>query len=233
VGVRKNQASLTAAEWTAFLNALNTIASTTTPEPRYRDFVRVHVAAMSPVGMSWGVHSMPWMGMSGRNFLAWHRQYLVAFERRLQQVDASVSVPYWDWITHPQIPPRLTGAAFLSRWGITRQWNVALMPDQSDVAAAMGRTTFPSFQQRLENAHGEVHIAVGGTMNSASSPADPVFWLHHANVDRLWAQWQALPIGAAPPNGTERLQPATGYRVRFGMRVNTLLNITTLGYSYA
>jgi tyrosinase len=30
-----------------------------------------------------------------------------------------------------------------------------------------------------------------GTMaNVPSSPYDPVFWLLHANVDRLWAQWQ-------------------------------------------
>ncbi|MGD1897781.1 MAG: tyrosinase family protein [Phormidesmis sp.] len=30
-----------------------------------------------------------------------------------------------------------------------------------------------------------------GTMDSVpSSPYDPIFWLHHANVDRLWAQWQ-------------------------------------------
>ncbi|MBE9064276.1 tyrosinase family protein [cf. Phormidesmis sp. LEGE 11477] len=30
-----------------------------------------------------------------------------------------------------------------------------------------------------------------GTMDSIPcSPYDPIFWLHHANVDRLWAQWQ-------------------------------------------
>ncbi|MBX9258343.1 tyrosinase family protein [Desmonostoc muscorum CCALA 125] len=30
-----------------------------------------------------------------------------------------------------------------------------------------------------------------GTMsNVPGSPNDPIFWLHHANVDRLWAQWQ-------------------------------------------
>lgn len=23
-----------------------------------------------------------------------------------------------------------------------------------------------------------------------SSPYDPIFWLNHANVDRLWAEWQ-------------------------------------------
>ncbi len=34
-------------------------------------------------------------------------------------------------------------------------------------------------------------LDVLGTMDSIpSSPYDPIFWLHHANVDRLWAQWQ-------------------------------------------
>ncbi|MGK7958336.1 MAG: tyrosinase family protein [Crocosphaera sp.] len=36
-----------------------------------------------------------------------------------------------------------------------------------------------------------------GTMNSIlSSPYDPIFWLHHANVDRLWASWQVEHPGA-------------------------------------
>jgi tyrosinase len=29
-----------------------------------------------------------------------------------------------------------------------------------------------------------------GTMNFSSSPYDPVFWLVHSNMDRLWTQWQ-------------------------------------------
>lgn len=34
-------------------------------------------------------------------------------------------------------------------------------------------------------------LDVLGTMDSIPcSPYDPIFWLHHANVDRLWAQWQ-------------------------------------------
>lgn len=30
-----------------------------------------------------------------------------------------------------------------------------------------------------------------GTLNFPSAPYDPVFWLIHSNIDRIWAQWQA------------------------------------------
>jgi tyrosinase len=29
-------------------------------------------------------------------------------------------------------------------------------------------------------------------MASMRSPADPLFMLHHANVDRMWALWQDI-----------------------------------------
>ncbi len=38
--------------------------------------------------------------------------------------------------------------------------------------------------------HNKVHVWVGGSMGPMSSPNDPVFFLHHCNVDRLWAEWQ-------------------------------------------
>jgi len=28
------------------------------------------------------------------------------------------------------------------------------------------------------------------TISGAASPNDPVFWLIHANIDRLWTQWE-------------------------------------------
>jgi tyrosinase len=34
------------------------------------------------------------------------------------------------------------------------------------------------------------HNMIGGNMVDLTSPNDPLFWLHHANVDRLWAVWQ-------------------------------------------
>jgi len=45
-------------------------------------------------------------------------------------------------------------------------------------------------QGRLENApHNFIHRWVSGDMASGGSPYDPIFWLHHCNVDRLWTEW--------------------------------------------
>ena len=51
-------------------------------------------------------------------------------------------------------------------------------------------------------AHNQVHLWVGGqwnerggeqlgTISGAASPNDPVFWLIHSNIDRLWTQWES------------------------------------------
>lgn len=39
--------------------------------------------------------------------------------------------------------------------------------------------------------HGSMHVAVGGWMGRFNTAAlDPIFWLHHANIDRLWVVWR-------------------------------------------
>ena len=48
-----------------------------------------------------------------------------------------------------------------------------------------------SFVNSLEGPlHNTVHRWVGGDMRTAMSPNDPVFFLHHANIDRIWFAWQ-------------------------------------------
>ncbi len=38
--------------------------------------------------------------------------------------------------------------------------------------------------------HGSMHMAVGGFMGAFNTAGlDPVFWLHHCNIDRLWSVW--------------------------------------------
>ncbi|KAH7309632.1 hypothetical protein B0I35DRAFT_359486, partial [Stachybotrys elegans] len=45
-----------------------------------------------------------------------------------------------------------------------------------------------------QRSHGGGHLGIGGQVgemtNRWSSAGDPAFYLHHANVDRLWASWQ-------------------------------------------
>src|SRR5262249_48570557 len=48
-----------------------------------------------------------------------------------------------------------------------------------------------SFRSQSEyTLHNPVHSWVGGTMSRMTSPNDPVFFLHHCNIDRLWWMWQ-------------------------------------------
>lgn len=44
--------------------------------------------------------------------------------------------------------------------------------------------------RQLPQTHNAAHRFIGGHMAGAFSPNDPVFWLNHANIDRLWANWQ-------------------------------------------
>ncbi|KAK4164116.1 putative tyrosinase [Cladorrhinum sp. PSN259] len=42
--------------------------------------------------------------------------------------------------------------------------------------------------------HGGMHYAIGGDPGGDlfTSPGDPAFWVHHGQMDRVWAIWQAL-----------------------------------------
>ncbi len=40
--------------------------------------------------------------------------------------------------------------------------------------------------------HNLIHNAIGAFMPTAGSPRDPIFFMHHGNIDRIWANWNAL-----------------------------------------
>jgi tyrosinase len=40
--------------------------------------------------------------------------------------------------------------------------------------------------------HNHVHNNIGGFMPNSNSPRDPIFMMHHGNIDRIWASWNAL-----------------------------------------
>ncbi|MGE7186771.1 tyrosinase family protein [Peribacillus sp. NPDC006672] len=182
---------------------------------------------------------------SGPAFLPWHRYFLWLFERDLQSIDPSVTIPYWDWAADSELEDPASspiwdsdfmggngnkrknnlvdsGPFAAGGWevldeegkpsgGLKRNFRsseqVANLPTKQDVQNVLKVTPFdappwnsesnPSFRNQLEgfvdgpNLHNLVHGWVGGHMGSVPvSPNDPVFFLHHANVDRIWAMWK-------------------------------------------
>ncbi|OII59790.1 tyrosinase [Streptomyces sp. CC53] len=79
------------------------------------------------------------------------------------------------------------------------------LPTRAEVDSVLAMDTYDmapwnsgsdGFRNHLEgwrgvNLHNRVHVWVGGQMATGVSPNDPVFWLHHAFIDKLWADWQA------------------------------------------
>jgi Common central domain of tyrosinase/Polyphenol oxidase middle domain len=138
-------------------------------------------------------------------FLSWHRMYLYFFERILRsKMSGSIStkpgLPYWDIQTYNKIPPifRSTYPALIDTRNTGLNTGASIVSTNpftgnainTEINTALGETNFYLFQQSLETPHGGVHGAIGHNMGSFNTAAkDPIFWVHHANFDRLWEEW--------------------------------------------
>jgi tyrosinase len=101
--------------------------------------------------------------------------------------------------------------------------------------------------------HDWVHGLVGGqsvqppeTVGAMADPRtaglDPIFWLHHANIDRLWASWNLDTTHLDPSQQPWLLGPAsTGERAfcapmpdgtTFTYTPEEMMNLPDLGYEY-
>ena len=117
-------------------------------------------------------------------------------------MDSGIIVPYWDSFSNRSIPALLDASVLLTKWSVSRAWNPANLASPTDLAATKGYTgTVTGFQTLLEGAvHAGTLNAVGGDMAGSASPTDPLFWLHHAFIDKTWADWQASVNGKNPPS---------------------------------
>jgi tyrosinase len=152
------------------------------------------------------------MGPTGaERFLPWHRAFLRQLEAALQQRDAQAFIPYWNWADDRGVPAWLDG--FLPQVPVPGRSQPILVrrsrgrhgrlpsAGEIDLLVRHPDLSYTTFTRELEGYHNDVHMWVGGTMaNIMISPADPLFWLHHAQVDRLWSTWQGEPsnTGKAP-----------------------------------
>lgn len=80
--------------------------------------------------------------------------------------------------------------------------------------------------------HTLVHWWVGGTLLSDAAPDDPLFWLFHANLDRIWAEWEALHGLQYGP--IESMHGAGLFDKMFGLGTTpeSVLDHHLLGYRY-
>ncbi len=85
------------------------------------------------------------------------------------------------------------------------QSGMPTLPTQAEVNQVLDVTPYdvfpwnlgsrPSFRNQLEgwigpNLHNRGHVWVGGSMLPMTSPNDPVFFMHHCMVDKIWHDWQ-------------------------------------------
>lgn len=147
-------------------------------------------------------------------FLPWHRLQVAHMERIIGQVTGHTgfAMPYWDWQVDRFLPPWVldpTSPLFESQRdpaAETLDFQKARFAESRDVARVSG-DGFDAFCGRAGAAgrveaygHNIIHMLVGGLMSSTRTAAlDPIFWLHHCNVDRVWATWHQKNGDSAYP----------------------------------
>jgi tyrosinase len=214
VRVRKNAQTLSPAERDRFVAAFGTLNGG--GAGRFRDFRDMHV--LPAVAEAHG----------DVGFLPWHRAYLLDLERELQAIDPSVALPYWRFdqaapnvftrefmgvsnsagtvqftAGHPFNTWRTDGALGISRSPrfVTGSAPGGLRTETQTLAlgGAAPNAVYGGFAVMEDDPHGLAHTRFGGFIGSLPSAArDPLFFMLHANVDRLWAKWQWVNKRTSP-----------------------------------
>jgi tyrosinase len=148
-------------------------------------------------------------------FCPWHRMYVCYFEEIIRSVlnDPKFTLPYWNYTS-----PAAYAVPKEFRMQNDPLWGPLFRPDRnptsnagqpifafggsaSDMSAtpALSEAQYlPSgasagFNQTLDfGLHGNIHVFTGNSVGMGQVPwaaNDPIFWMHHCNIDRIWASW--------------------------------------------
>jgi Common central domain of tyrosinase/Polyphenol oxidase middle domain len=83
--------------------------------------------------------------------------------------------------------------------------------------------------------HNNVHNIVGGLMGGTQSALDPIFMMHHCNIDRIWAVWNVNNQNSNDPLWTGMTFQNNFYNPDgsfYSPKVSDLYTPETLGYAY-
>jgi len=189
-------------------------------------------------------------------FLPWHRCFVLYFEQIIATLtdQKDFALPYWNYSTSDAtrgvIPPQFTNqndVDFGSLYDGKRNPGVnqlqQIQKGQSGDPLSLSaltqkeyssNDTESGFCQELDNTlHGAVHVLVGNTQNMGDVPyaaQDPIFWLHHCNIDRLWASWNVA--GYKNPKLSQNFAFVDGSGNSVNSNISDFLDLSKLDYSY-
>jgi tyrosinase len=205
--VRRDVGGLTATDpiIVSYANAVTAMKALPANDPRSWSYqAAIHGTTVTPALTAWNTceHGTYY-------FWSWHRMYLYYFERivRAMSGDPGWALPYWNY-TSPserQLPPMFRDPAtplyVANRNPGMNNGSSSLAASDVDYSSGFSLTDFTSASSSLEGTpHGIVHVRVGGWMGSVPTAAqDPIFYLHHCNIDRLWNLWLAQGGGRSDP----------------------------------
>ncbi|KAJ3169358.1 hypothetical protein HK101_011487 [Irineochytrium annulatum] len=83
------------------------------------------------------------------------------------------------------------GSCLLRQFNLGQNMMSAQYTPEQIASIIDSSSNFKDFTSAVYVPHAAFHNGVGGDMaNMGASPEDPIFYLHHANVDRIWYIWQ-------------------------------------------
>lgn len=187
-------------------------------------------------------------------FLPWHRLLILRFEEMVARISGygDFALPYWNWARDPFPPIFFTDPAFVMPGRLAppgmvmdSRWFTAKLDDP--FATFFGAPREPGGHgapgprymagSAEWSGHNLMHGFVGGDMNDLQrAPNDPIFWLHHANIDRSWALWRLRNPAETYPQAwraevLEGLLDVDG-RPAAAMTAGAAADPFTLGYAY-
>jgi tyrosinase len=248
---RQEQAGLPLAEKTAFKNAIVRLVE----EGKYLELIQAHMDMSHNMHGTMGeVGLYRFLGWHRRYLVEFERELQRVDAILRPSATQKLGVPYWHW--QDPFPAWLAGflpANDPDSGDTPPPRKNAAPPDKADAAdidiivnqfsiqdtGLSGENDYTKFTYGIEGwgrrpngsglpAHNHGHSWIGGIMNNTStSPTDPMFWLHHAEIDRLWEIWrQTNPTPKPLLSGADLVMDP------WAESYDDLLDIAALGYAY-
>lgn len=188
-------------------------------------------------------------------FLPWHRIFLEHFENLLQNVNDEVTIPYWNWHQSWSTSALLfqdnnggntgllgydvNGSIWEDEFNggmFNRLFNTSITQPLDSYKNATNFVDFTEWIEQNESvsgAHNKGHRFIGGDMVQMYSPIDPVFYIHHAMVDKAWSDWYNDNPNADVSILDDNMQTFQGYPVS-SINAENIVNHrdTKLWYAY-